>query len=116
MATGKGINTELVPAAQDAISTYKSNMANRLNEFKTEIDFSTAFIGEQQSLALSSYYGTLMDRVNETFAYLDSFSTAINDAKEQYRQEELRIVDSLNNSGSTNNNVSNEGPKPTALD
>lgn len=101
-STGKGINAELIPAAQEAIQTYKTNMSNRLNEFKSEIDFSTAFIGENQSVAISNYYGRVMDSIAETFAYLDSFSTAINQAKEQYMAEEQKIAETLNQVGSSN--------------
>ena len=116
--TGKGINAELIPAATEAIATYKTNMSSRLEEFKSEIDFSTAFIGEQQSLALSSYYGKLMDSIKETFAYLDSFSTAIEEALNAYKAEEQAIADSLNGAQTTTSGsgtVGVNGPQQTFM-
>lgn len=97
--TGKGVEENLIPTAQEAISTYKTSMSTILGKFKTEISFAKAFIGETQSSAISIYYGALMDAVKETFDYLDSFSTAVADAAEAYRAEAKNIADSVRVAG-----------------
>ena len=96
MAYGRGINEDKIPATIEAINNYKNEVKNRLDAAKSSIDLSTAFIGSAQSAALNDYYATLMDRIYETFSFLDSFGTTVEQVVEQYRETESGIAEAVN--------------------
>lgn len=100
MAVGKGINENMIPAAKEKIAAYKTAAATKLSEFKESIDFSTGFIGESQSNALNAMFDRLMEHVTDTFSFLDSFGTTIDEVRVQYQTQQDSIAEIV--SGSVN--------------
>lgn len=94
--TGKGINSNLVPEAENSIVEYKNKLKDALEALKSDIDFSSAFIGQTQSDAINRFYGRVLDSVNETFAFLDSFKTTINEVATAYSKEESSVAEGVN--------------------
>lgn len=94
--TGKGINENLIGDAITAITNYKNKLNARLDEFKTEVTFDTALIGDEQVAAINNYYSRVMDKVKEAYEFLDSFGENVEKAAESYKQEEAAIASALN--------------------
>ena len=82
----RGINANRVPEAIEAFNTYKQEIANTFETFKSQITaYDDAFFGSNGQV--KKYVDGVMDKCSELLQTLDELAPKIEEAKARYLAE-----------------------------
>lgn len=90
----KGINSEAIPDAAEAIRIYVSDANEYLNILQREDDVSEAFRGDY-AIAVNRFVNSVIEAVKEPLRELESFESAIKNAAREYEQKDAEVRSSV---------------------
>lgn len=91
------INSAQVPAMQNAVETYITDVENCLNSIKAfEVGPESGFYGTAQCTTINGYVTETCEQINQIVRYFDDFKAALDQVAQAYQDQSSAVsVDSV---------------------